>query len=40
MNLLSTNWAATSERMEAFFALVPKFFRAEEVRVDGLKMEM
>lgn len=37
--LFSSSRAATSARREPFFALVPKFFRADEVSVDGLKME-
>lgn len=32
-------WAAASERMEPFLALVPKFLSADAVRVAGLKME-
>jgi hypothetical protein len=38
--LFPERWAATSDRMDAFLALIPKFFRAEAVAVVGLKMEM
>jgi hypothetical protein len=33
-------WAAASDRMDPFLALVPKFLRADAVSVDGVKMEM
>jgi hypothetical protein len=32
--------AATSARIEVFLAFKPKFFSAEAVAVEGLKMEM
>lgn len=40
MNRFPATWLATSERIDVFFALVSKFFRAEAVAVDGLNIEM
>lgn len=39
-NRFAVIWAAISERIEVFLAFRPKFFRAEAVTVEGLKIEM
>lgn len=40
MNRFPAIWLATSERIDVFFALVSKFFRADAVAVEGLNIEM
>jgi hypothetical protein len=40
MNRFPAICPATSERIDAFFAFVSKFFRAEAVAVEALNMEM